>query len=92
MAIQELLLVMPNMEVVLNVQLSVNGIRRKSTELSKMMNYPKFNCPRRTDETFRNKTDEDHHKEDTPLTDLPITMMEDFEIADSLHLFDLSIH
>ncbi|RLU15333.1 hypothetical protein DMN91_012327 [Ooceraea biroi] len=55
------------------------------------MNYPRFDCPRRTDESFRNKTDEDHHKENTPLIDLPIDMMEDFVIADSLHLFHLGI-
>lgn len=55
------------------------------------MSYPKFECPRRTDESFRNRTDEDHHKEDTPLTDLPIDMVEDFVVADSLHLFHLGI-
>lgn len=56
------------------------------------MSYPRFDCPRRTNESFRNKTDEDHHKENTPLTDLPIDMVEDFVVADSLHLFDLGIH
>ncbi|XP_011858724.1 PREDICTED: uncharacterized protein LOC105556248 isoform X2 [Vollenhovia emeryi] len=55
------------------------------------MSYPRFDCPRRTDESFRNKMDEDHHKENTPLIDLPIDMVEDFVVADSLHLFDLGI-
>ncbi|XP_032688372.1 uncharacterized protein LOC116852287 [Odontomachus brunneus] len=55
------------------------------------MSYPRFNCLRRTNENFRNKTDEGHHKEDTPLTALPIDMVEDFVVADSLHLFDLGI-
>lgn len=74
---------MPNMEVVLNV---VVGQWDKK---GRHMSYPRFDCPRRTDESFRNKTDEDHHKEDTPLTDLPIDMVEDVVVADSLHLFDL---
>lgn len=53
------------------------------------MSYPDTNCERRTDESFRNRTDEDHHKKDTPLTLLPMNMIEDVIIADSLHLFDL---
>lgn len=56
------------------------------------MSYPRFDCSRRTDENFRNKTDEDHHKEDTPLIDSPIDMVKDFVVADSLHLFDLGIY
>lgn len=55
------------------------------------MSYPKFDCPLRTDCSFRNKLDEDHHIHNTPLVDLPIDMVEDFIIADSLHLFDLGI-
>ncbi|XP_018363603.1 PREDICTED: uncharacterized protein LOC108761502 [Trachymyrmex cornetzi] len=38
------------------------------------MSYPKIDCPRRTNESFRSKIDEDHHKEDTPLTELDIDM------------------
>nr|CAH7769402.1 unnamed protein product [Callosobruchus chinensis] len=55
------------------------------------MSYPKINCPRRTDESFRNETDTDHHKQHTPLKELPIDMVEDFIVADSLHLLDLGI-
>lgn len=54
------------------------------------MSYPRTNCTRRTDEGFRLKIDEDHHKEDTPLIRLiGIDMIQDFIVADSLHLFDL---
>lgn len=54
------------------------------------MSYPRVHCPRRTDEQFRLKFDEDHHKHDTPLCRLiGIDMIEDFIVADSLHLFDL---
>lgn len=41
------------------------------------------------DESFRQKTDENHHKMDTPLVKLPIDLVEDVIVADSLHLFDL---
>lgn len=54
------------------------------------MSYPRTHCSRRTDTEFRSKTDEDHHKVESPLIKLiGINMIEDFIIADSLHLFDL---
>nr|CAI5844559.1 unnamed protein product [Callosobruchus analis] len=55
------------------------------------MSYPKIDCPKRTDLSFRNKLDVDHHKSHSPLTELPIDMIEDFVVADSLHLLDLGI-
>lgn len=55
------------------------------------MSYPRIDMPLRTDASFRNKLDEDHHKETTPLELLPIDMVMDFPIADSLHLLDLGI-
>lgn len=39
--------------------------------------------------SFRNKIDEDHHKQETPLTKLPIDMVKNFIVADPLHLIDL---
>lgn len=53
------------------------------------MSFPKIDCPRRTNESFRNQTDSDHHKCVTPLIKLPIDMVGDVIIADSLHLFHL---
>lgn len=32
-----------------------------------------------------------HHKQDSPLTSLPVDMIEDFPVGDSLHLIDLGI-
>lgn len=55
------------------------------------MSYPRIHCARRTDNSFRNKVDEDHHKEDTPLIKLPIDLIQDIPIADPLHLLDLGI-
>lgn len=49
------------------------------------------NCERRTDEKFRLKQYGSHHKNDTPLIQLPIDMIADFPIADSLHLIDLGV-
>ncbi|CAH0550972.1 unnamed protein product [Brassicogethes aeneus] len=51
------------------------------------MSFSKVDCPLRTDESFRRALDEDHHKEESSLIKLPIYMVEDIIIADSLHLF-----
>lgn len=55
------------------------------------ISFPRIDMPRRTDATFRNRTDLDHHKMDTPLEKLPIDMIKCFPVSDSLHLFDLGI-
>lgn len=55
------------------------------------MIFPKINCRPRTDLEFRNRKDEDHHKEDTPLELLPIDMIKDFIVADSLHLLHVGV-
>lgn len=53
--------------------------------------FPRRLCEKRTDEEFRSKQYSSHCKVDTPLTQLPIDMIEDFPVADSLHLIDLGI-
>lgn len=53
------------------------------------MNYPRIDCHLRTDKSFREKSDPDRHKTDTPLTLLPIDLVQDAIFADSLHLIDL---
>lgn len=55
------------------------------------MSFPRTDCPLRTDESFRNRTDSDHHKESSPIESLPIDIIQDFIIADSLHLLDLGV-
>uniref|UniRef100_A0A1B0DG27 Uncharacterized protein n=1 Tax=Phlebotomus papatasi TaxID=29031 RepID=A0A1B0DG27_PHLPP len=55
------------------------------------MSYPNIDALRRTDTTFRPRADPEHHKELTPLENLPINMIDQFPIADSLHLLDLGI-
>lgn len=56
------------------------------------MSFPRHDCPLRTDEDFRLKVDHLHHKFNTPLVELPIDMIKDVIIADSLHLIDLGLH
>lgn len=55
------------------------------------MSFPRIDLPNRTDSSFRNRADPDHHKEDTPLERLPIDLISDFPVADSLHLIDLGL-
>lgn len=53
--------------------------------------FPKLDCPKRNDADFRAKKYGGHHKTDSPLLELPIDMVEQFIVADSLHLIDLGI-
>lgn len=53
------------------------------------MSFPRIDCPLRTDQSFRESLDPDHHNKSTPLLELPIDMVKDIIIADSLHLIDL---
>lgn len=56
------------------------------------MSFKNFYAPKRTDESFRQRTDPDHHKEKSPLENIiGLNMVEDFVVADSLHLFDEGI-
>lgn len=53
--------------------------------------FPRNECPKRTDEGFRARIYDLHHKYYTPLVELPIDMIKDFPTSDSLHLIDLGI-
>lgn len=55
------------------------------------MSYPRIDQPLRTNSSFRDQVDESHPREITPLTKLPIDLVADFPIADSLHILDLGI-
>lgn len=55
------------------------------------MSFPRIDCPRRTNESFRNKSDPDHHKYETPLLKLSFDIVEDITVSDSLHLLDLGM-
>lgn len=58
---------------------------------SRTVTFIKVNCPKRNNEEFRLKKYGLHHKNDSPLLQLPIDMVEDFPVGDSLHLIDLGL-
>lgn len=45
----------------------------------------------RTDQRFRNRFQPQHHLKNSILENLPIDMVKEFPIADSLHLLDLGL-
>lgn len=55
------------------------------------MSFPQIDCSRRTNETFRNRVNPEHHREFSCLELLPIDMISDFIIADPLHLLELGV-
>lgn len=61
------------------------------SHISRTMVFPDCSAPLRTDELFRAKAYPDHQRYDSPLTKLPINMIEDVIVADSLHLLELGV-
>lgn len=55
------------------------------------MSFPNICAERRTNESFRNRSDKDHHKETSPFERLRIDMVYAFPSSDTLHLLDLGI-
>lgn len=55
------------------------------------MSFPILNSERRTDQTFRNRSDPNHHKEDSLIERLPINMISTFRVSDTLHLLHLGV-
>lgn len=61
------------------------------SQTSHTVTFPKTDCPKRNDEDFRLKKYGQHHKYDSPLLELPIDIVNDVPVGDSLHLLDLGI-
>lgn len=53
------------------------------------MTFPHSDCPLRTDRSFRSRLEPGHHRVNSIIERLPIDMVKDFVIADSLHLLEL---
>lgn len=53
--------------------------------------FPRTECEKRTDAKFRERLYGSHHKCDSPLLNLDIDMVEQFVVADSLHLLHLGL-
>ncbi|XP_055841957.1 uncharacterized protein LOC129909036 isoform X1 [Episyrphus balteatus] len=63
----------------------------KYSHTARTMIYTDINAELRTNEKFRSGVYTDHCKLSTVLRNLPIDMIKDFPVADSLHLIDLGI-
>ncbi|XP_062702680.1 uncharacterized protein LOC134285602 isoform X2 [Aedes albopictus] len=59
--------------------------------LSKTMTYPELTAPLRTDAKFRSMEYTDHQRVYTPLVKLPLDMIQDIVVGDSLHLLELGV-
>lgn len=63
----------------------------KHSYVSGTVVFTDSNANARTNESFRAKTEPEHHKGETPLTDLPIDMVLDVPVGDELHLLHLGL-
>lgn len=55
------------------------------------MSFPDLDADRRTNESFRVRTQPSHHKERSPFETLPIDMILSFPVSDPLHHLELGI-
>lgn len=55
------------------------------------MSFPEINKCLRTNSSFRERNDPQHHHRYTCIEALPIDLIEDFVISDPLHLLELGI-
>lgn len=55
------------------------------------MSFPRIDDVRRTNESFRARSQPEHHKEYSPLEALEINMVSDFPTSDPLHLLELGV-
>lgn len=59
--------------------------------MNRRMSFPDIDNELRTDLSFRNRDQPAHHRGRSLLEDLPVDMVNDFIIADPLHLLDLGV-
>lgn len=55
------------------------------------MSFLHTDCELRTDESFRDRENPLHHKENSLIENLPIDMILDFNTSDALHLLHLGV-
>jgi hypothetical protein len=67
-----------------NAYFGCSSCTQKGTYLEHHMTYPDLDSLLRTNETFRNKTDEGYHKDDSPLIRLSINIVETV-VLDYMH-------
>lgn len=68
-------------------------VRGRLSQQFRAMSFPQSNCPRRTNESFRMRAQEEHHHENRSLIELlhDVDMVADFPTSDPLHLLELGI-
>lgn len=67
-------------------------VRGKYFKNYHVMSFPRTNCTRRTDESFREREQPEHHKElRSIIEELDINMVDDFPVSDPLHLVELGV-
>lgn len=59
-----------------------------SGEFRNRMSFPTLNATLRTDHSFRDRKQLEHHKDRSILEDLPINMIDNFPVSDALHLIE----
>lgn len=57
----------------------------------RVMSFPDLDAERRTDASFRSRSDANHHKQSSLLERLDIDMITTFTTSDTLHLLDLGV-
>lgn len=55
------------------------------------MSFPRIDDVRRTDHSFRERQQPEHHREYSMLEELPVNMITDFVTSDPLHLLELGV-
>lgn len=55
------------------------------------MTFPRADCTLRTDYSFRQQIQREHHITKSPIEELPVDMVADFPTSDPLHLLELGI-
>lgn len=66
-------------------------VRAKKSKEADRMYYPLYECPLRTDISFRERHHSLHHKQYSIMELLPIDMVNQFITSDPLHLIELGI-
>lgn len=61
------------------------------SRVCRTMSFPILDAQRRTDQMFRDRTDPNHHKENSLIERLPINMISTFRVSDTLHLLHLGV-
>lgn len=66
-------------------------VQGKYSKISHRTYFPHYDCQPRTNQSFRQRNQPQHHNKLSPLEDLEIDMIKDFPTSDPLHLLELGV-